>query len=107
MHEILASVQLCFDKTFEALEKSVIDHCAHVSGAICVFLAWDERRQRLVRALNSRGIPLRVFVITDNDAKLDPGPLAHEPSSFSALRVGKIAEGLKQQPTSAQLEKAA
>jgi hypothetical protein len=107
MLEILASVQLCFDKTFEALEKSVIDHCAHVSGAICVFLKWDEHRQRLVRALNSRGIPLRVFVITNNDARLDPGPLAHEPTSFTALRVGKIAEGLKQQPTSAQLEKAA
>ena len=43
---------------------------------------WDEARKRLVRALSSRGIPLRVFVITDGEAKLDPGPLAHEPTSF-------------------------
>lgn len=107
MLEILASVQLCHDKKFEALERSVIDHCAHVSGAICVFVKWDEARQRLVRGLNSRGIPLRVFVITDEDVKLDPGPLALEPSCFSVLPVGKVAERLNQQTISPQLEKAA
>lgn len=94
MLEILASVQLCLDKKFEVLEETVLDHCSKVSGAICIFLQWDEARKRLVRILSSRGIPLRVFVITDGEVKLDPGPLAHDPTSFRVLPVGKIGERL-------------
>jgi hypothetical protein len=107
MLEILASVQLCFDKKFDALEKSVIDHCAHVSGAICVFVQWDEQRQRLVKSLNSRGIPLQVFVITDGDSKIDPGSLANDTTTFRFLPVGKIAERLNQPTASPIMEKAA
>jgi uncharacterized protein (DUF58 family) len=107
MLEILASVQLCLDKKFEALEQTVIDHCAHVSGAICIFLEWDEARKRLVRSLSSFGIPLRVFVITDGEVKLDPGPLAHEPTHFRVLPVGKVGERLNHPMPTGELEKAA
>jgi hypothetical protein len=107
MLEILASVEFCLDKKFEALERSVLDHCSKVSGAICIFLQWDEARKRLVRILNSRGIPLRVFVITNGEQKLDPGPLAHEPSSFRILPVGKIEKHLNSPVPSTQLERAA
>jgi uncharacterized protein (DUF58 family) len=107
MLEILASVQLCLDKKFETLEESVLDHCSQVSGAICIFLQWDEARKRLVRILNSRGIPLRVFVITEGDVKLDPGPLAHQAENFRALPVGKIGERLNQPLPSGRMEKAA
>jgi hypothetical protein len=107
MLEILASVQLCLDKKFDALEHSVIDHCSQVSGAICVFLQWDEARKRLVRTLNSRGIPLRVFIVTGDEQKLDPGPLAHEPESFRVLPVGKIAEALNKPVAGIKMERAA
>lgn len=107
MLEILASVQLCLDKKFDALQRSVLDHCSQVSGAICIFLHWDEQRKNLVRILNSRGIPLRVFVITDGEHKLDPGPLAHQPDAFRSLPVGKVAEYLNKPAPKSELERAA
>ncbi len=51
MLEMLASVQLCREKEFSALEHLVFTHAAELSGCVCVFLAWDEPRQRLVKQL--------------------------------------------------------
>ena len=38
--EILASVQVCREKTFESLEHLVLAHARGLSGCVCVFLAW-------------------------------------------------------------------
>ena len=51
MLEILASVRACQDKPFESLEHLVLGHVSVVSGCICVLLAWDAERQRLVEKL--------------------------------------------------------
>ena len=69
-------------------------HAADLSGCLCVFLGWDESRQRLVRAMLSRGVPLHVFVVTDDDQELPPGPMAAQPGNFHVLRVGRVAEKL-------------
>ena len=92
--EVLASVRMCQEKEFAALESLMFAHAADLSGCLCVFLGWDESRQRLVRAMLSRGVPLHVFVVTDDDQELPPGPMAAQPGNFHVLRVGRVAEKL-------------
>jgi uncharacterized protein (DUF58 family) len=92
--EVLASVRVCQEKDFSALEGLVFTHAADLSGCICIFLRWDEPRQRFVRALMSRGLPLRVFIVTENDQALPPGPMAAQPANFHILPMGRVAETL-------------
>jgi len=92
--EVLASVRVCQEKEFGALEGLVLTHAADLSGCLCIFLQWDEPRQRLVRGLISRGVPLRVFVVTATDHELPPGPMAAQPANFHMLQAGHIAEKL-------------
>ena len=96
MLEILASVGVCREKPFRALRELVISHTASVSGCICVFLAWDEERQQLVRQLKAMGLPLLVLVVTSpgDTAPLDPGPMRDEPDKLTKLEAGRIADGL-------------
>jgi hypothetical protein len=95
MLEILASVRVCREKTFDELEHLVLAHVGAVSGCICVLLAWDERRQHLVQKLVHLGLPLRVIVITEtDDVQLDLGPMKEHPGSFHKLVTGRIEEGL-------------
>ena len=92
--EVLASVQMCREKEFDALESLMFAHAADLSGCICVLLGWDEPRQRLVRAMLQRGVPLRVFVVTDDEQELPLGPMAAQPGHFHVLPAGSIAEKL-------------
>ncbi|MCX6897512.1 MAG: DUF58 domain-containing protein [Verrucomicrobia bacterium] len=96
MLEILAGVNTCVDKTFPELESLVLRHAPLVSGCVCVFLAWDEPRQRLVRLLQGLRVPLRVCVVTGagQTGPLDLGPMKNEPSHFHPLRAGNIQEEL-------------
>ena len=94
MLEILASVQVCREKEFEALENLVLEHAAQISGCICVFLDWDDSRKDFVRSLKGRGTPVKVLVVTETDAALDPGPMADQPEQFHILPMGQIAEKL-------------
>jgi len=92
--EILASVKMCRDKGVDALETLALRHVNRMSGCLCVFLDWDESRQKVARLLKSRGVPLRVFVITPDDRPLAPGAMADDAGNFHALPVGKVAERL-------------
>jgi uncharacterized protein (DUF58 family) len=92
--EILATVQMCQDKGVDALETLVLRHLNQMSGCLCVFLSWDEPRQNVVRLLKSRGVPLRVFVITQDERPLEPGIMADDTDNFHTLPIGKIAERL-------------
>jgi uncharacterized protein (DUF58 family) len=92
--EILASVTLCRERAFDDLESLVFDHSADLSGCLCVFLRWDEQRQNLVNLLISRGVPLRVFVVTNGDEELPLGPMIAQPGSFHTLPADRVAETL-------------
>jgi uncharacterized protein (DUF58 family) len=92
--EVLASVRLCREKEFGALEGLVFSHAADLSGCLCVFLRWDEPRRRLVGQLLARGVPLRVFVVTADDEEVPPGPMAVQPDNFHVLPAGRLAEKL-------------
>jgi uncharacterized protein (DUF58 family) len=96
MLEVLAGVGVCADKPFPSLETLVLRHAALVSGCVCVFLAWDKPRQRLVERLKSLRVPLLVCVVTD-DTQFEPtdfGPMKGSPKDFHHLRIGKIQEAL-------------
>jgi hypothetical protein len=93
MLEILAAVQPCTSKPFTELENHVIQRLGEVSGAICVFIAWDEQRREFVRQIQSLGIPLLVLVVTEpNSRDLDAEGLT--PDVFKQIEVGKAAEAL-------------
>jgi uncharacterized protein (DUF58 family) len=94
--EILASVEPCREKPFAVLEHLVLEHLPRVSGALCVFLSWDDSRQDLVRKIRASGVPLWVLVIVPPSLaeRIDPGPMRDLPDCFHTLEIGKVAEGL-------------
>lgn len=92
--EVLASVTLCQEKEFGALESLIFAHAADLSGCLFVLLRWDEPRHRLINAMLSRGVPLRVFVITDGEQELAPGPMLADPGHFHVLPANRVAEKL-------------
>ncbi len=95
MLEILASVQVCREKDFESLEHLVLTHAGDLSGCVCVLLAWDQARQRLVQTLLTRQVPLRVFVVTHSDEALPPGVMEGQPGRFHVLPLGQVAAKLR------------
>ena len=73
----------------------MLDHVAVVSGCVCVLLAWDEARRRLVEKLQVLGVPVLVLVIVPaGQTELDAGPLRDEPDRFQVLESGRIDQGL-------------
>src|SRR5882724_4418224 len=71
MLEILASVRVCPDEPFGKLEHLVTQHATTVSGCICVLLAWDEPRRKLVEKLAAGGVPTMVLLIVEPGRKPD------------------------------------
>ena len=96
MLEILAAVQPASSQGFEVLEQLVLNHSGVVSGCICVLLAWDERRESLVKRLRQMGIPVLVILVVEPGAGPGPdtGPLSDDPGSFHVLDTDHIQAGL-------------
>lgn len=92
MLEILASVRACPDKPFEELEHLVLEHVAGVSGCICVLLAWDEPRRKLLEKLRAIGVPAIVLLVVEPGGK--PDVESETLADIHVLEVGKIEEGL-------------
>jgi uncharacterized protein (DUF58 family) len=95
MLEILAGVQPCTKHVFEELEQLVLRQILLVSGCVCIFLQWDEKRKELVEHMSSMAVPLLVFVIK-KPGEADPQediPTQRQ-VKFHVLEAGKIAEGL-------------
>lgn len=92
MLEILASVRVCPDEPFEKLDNLVVQHAGGVSGCICVLLAWDEPRRKLVEKLAIAGVPTMVLLVVEPGSKPD---LSREQfGDIHILEAGKIEEGL-------------
>lgn len=94
MLEILASVQVCPDQRFEKLERLVIEHVGVVSGCICIFLEWDERRRKLVQQLRALGVPTMVLLVLEPGSKPSFDPQRDPIYDIHVLEAGKIEEGL-------------
>jgi uncharacterized protein (DUF58 family) len=93
--EVLASVQVSRENNFISLEHLVITHAAELSGCVCVFLSWDEERQRLVKGLLSRNVPLRVFVLSPSTKPAPPGVMESQQENFHFLPMGQVAQKLR------------
>lgn len=93
--EVLAGAKLAEGRDFSKLRSLVLEHAGELSGAICVFVEWDDARRELVKQLAARRIPMEVFVIIPPAQKERPvpGPIG-EGVGFHVLVAGKILEGL-------------
>ena len=96
MLEILASVQNCADKKFDALEHLVLNHLSVVSGCICVLQRWDEARRKFVDQLKSLGVPVMVLVIVRPGEGVAGagGTLVNAEGTLHVLEIGHIEETL-------------
>lgn len=79
---------------FATLAETVMLGAARISGAICVLLAWDEPRRRLVASLRARGIPVRAWVVTADGQAQPPGPMASDPGNLRIVHPRDIAAEL-------------
>ena len=91
MLEILASVKVSPDHSFGSLENLLMQHAGTVSGCICVLLAWDDERRKLVEKLVAIGVPTLVLLVVEPGTRPD---LSREPWEIHVLEAGKIEEGL-------------
>jgi hypothetical protein len=96
MLQILASVSVCQDKSFDYLSDLVMSRANLLSGCICVFLDWDEPRQALVRYLEQLRLPLLLLVVGEENQSNNSNWLEKSQTrvNFYYLRVGQIAEDL-------------
>ncbi|MEE3719650.1 DUF58 domain-containing protein [Tumidithrix elongata RA019] len=69
MLEILASVIPCQDRPFDSIVPAIAERISLLSGCICIFLAWDEERKKLVRYLQSVGIFTLVLIIASDSSQ--------------------------------------
>ena len=90
---VLATVEPSRGKFSELAEAALLG-ARRMSGGICVLLEWDEARRNLVAGLRGLGIPLRVWVVMDTDAPLDPGPMASDPANFRVVRPAELEREL-------------
>jgi len=91
---VLATLSGSHEGGIAALAESVELSAHRLSGAICVLLAWDEPRRRLVGGLRARGVPVRVWLIAAGDERPDPGPMSADPSHFRVVRPAELAAEL-------------
>ncbi|NUM56648.1 MAG: DUF58 domain-containing protein [Candidatus Hydrogenedentes bacterium] len=64
--EILACVDECRTNPFDTIAPALTDELARISTVICVFLDWDETRERLVRAAVDSGCAVKVIIVRDS-----------------------------------------
>ena len=70
----------------------MVQHGGTVSGCICVLLAWDEPRKKLVEKLAAIGVPTTVLLVVEPGTSFD---LSREQfADIHVLEAGKIEEGL-------------
>ncbi len=92
MLEILASVSTCPNKDFDYLGHQILSHSSQLSGCICVFLDWDDKRRSMIDQLNSLGIHTRVFVIRDSQQKPSIEPI--DEYAIKLMDVAQVSQEL-------------
>lgn len=61
--EILADVPACRENPIDRITAALAPELPQISAVVCVFLDWDESRQRLVQAALDNGCRVKVIVI--------------------------------------------
>jgi uncharacterized protein (DUF58 family) len=65
--DILACVEPCLEPAFEKLEPVLLDCLENITTAVILLLDWDQRRERLVEAISSRGCAVKVILVSEQD----------------------------------------
>ena len=96
--EVLAAVEPAKDRSFQKLERLVLNQIGKVSGCIFVFLAWDQPRREFVRNIRALGVPMLVLVVLESGKATlaEAGSASDRPERFFVLESGKIERGLAQ-----------
>ncbi|MBF0139990.1 MAG: DUF58 domain-containing protein [Magnetococcales bacterium] len=94
--EILAHTQPHGDQPFSRLANLVLSQAKRFSSIILVLIHWDRDRESLIHSLRAMGLPMRVFLIQDDQAS----PAAVAPPhktwpGFHVLRSGTMGHGLQ------------
>lgn len=71
------------------LQAALVGRRAELSGCICILLAWDQERARMVEELRQLGLPLLLLLVCAQRP-------ADCPSSVALLVPGQIEQGLEQ-----------
>jgi len=95
--EILACVESATEENISELEKLLMNHVTDTSGFICIFLDWDEKRQKMIKMLRSASMPVMVYVINmnaDNENFMTMTSPEHS-DYFHVLQAGDIEHSLQ------------
>ncbi|QDV48287.1 DUF58 domain-containing protein [Gimesia fumaroli] len=65
--EILSCVDRCPDDPFETIGPAVFEELSNVSTAVCIFLDWDEQREKMARAVLDSGSSLKTIIIHEGE----------------------------------------
>ncbi|MBI2193671.1 MAG: DUF58 domain-containing protein [Planctomycetes bacterium] len=63
--EILAGIEECRTDPFETIVPALADEFGRITALICVFLDWDDARERLVRQAVESGTRAKVLIVRD------------------------------------------
>lgn len=89
--EVLAAVELCREKPFTDLDMLIQGHVRDLSTCICVFIEWNDERERCLKRLQGQGVDILALVITPPGEDTPP-KTAFEGVHF--LDSTRVAEGL-------------
>lgn len=87
--EILAGVRALENGSFSELRTAVLERRASLSSCILILTAWDRVRQDFVDELNTHGLPLQVFTISEKRVDVE-----EQPMGVHLLDSSRIKEGL-------------
>jgi hypothetical protein len=76
------------DESVNKLLSASLKHIKKLSGCILILSGWSAAQQAFAETLDRSGVPLRVFVITDNQSLKDI------PAHYVPLPVNAIQEAL-------------
>lgn len=97
--EILACVNMENNQPFSTLTKMVLDHCAVLSSAIFICLAWDEQRKKMAEALYNQGVDFIVLLLREpgdeNIPKDQLGVMATIPHRWVEIHTNNIESDIK------------
>ncbi len=92
--EVLACVEQAEQDPFPDLEAMLGQHAPRLNACICILLAWDEKRQALIRLLRDQGLDTHVVVLHCPDSPPPaPGVMADQPRRFETWKPGDGEHG--------------
>lgn len=71
MLEMLACMEPCTHHSFKDLYPLVAEHCALLSGCICIFQSWNPERRELIKILQERGVPVKILIVTEGEEQIE------------------------------------